>query len=376
MKILILNWRDIKNPSSGGAEILTHEIAKYLVQKKNEVVLFSSRFEGSKKEEFIDGVRIIRKGHSLARDLLNSVHFLAFKEYKDNFEGKIDLVIDEVHGIPFFTPLYVKEKKLVLICEVADKLWFKVFNLLIGSLGWFTEQLYLRFLYQSVPFVTISNSARKSLVRNGISAKNIKVIPVGVSIPYILKHFPKEKDPTLIFLGRVTKTKGVEDAISLLNLLKSRPGLKLWIVGKEEKQYNKILQTMVKKFELNKRVRFYGYVNERKKFELLSRSWILVHSSKSEGWGINVIEGNVVGTPAVAYNVPGLSDSIQNNKTGLLTDVNTVTDFAGKVSLLLSDEELYNKLSKNSIIWSAKFRWDKAGERMWDVIKEIYKNEK
>ena len=37
MNILILNWRDIKNPKSGGAEILTHELAKGLVNKGHKV---------------------------------------------------------------------------------------------------------------------------------------------------------------------------------------------------------------------------------------------------------------------------------------------------------------------------------------------------
>jgi len=61
MKILILNWRDIKNPLSGGAEILTHELSKRLVAEGHVVIQFSSRFDGSKEEEVIDGVRIIRK---------------------------------------------------------------------------------------------------------------------------------------------------------------------------------------------------------------------------------------------------------------------------------------------------------------------------
>ncbi len=54
MNILILNWRDIKNPSSGGAEILTHEIAKQWVAWGNSVIQFSSLFAGAKSEEIID----------------------------------------------------------------------------------------------------------------------------------------------------------------------------------------------------------------------------------------------------------------------------------------------------------------------------------
>ena len=58
-KILILNWRDIKNPNSGGAEVLTHEMAKRWVLWGHEVTQFSSKFRGAKGEEVVDGVRII-----------------------------------------------------------------------------------------------------------------------------------------------------------------------------------------------------------------------------------------------------------------------------------------------------------------------------
>ncbi len=62
MKILILNWRDIKNPNGGGAEILTHELAKGWVKSGHNVTQFSSSFKGSKPQEIIDKVKFARKG--------------------------------------------------------------------------------------------------------------------------------------------------------------------------------------------------------------------------------------------------------------------------------------------------------------------------
>lgn len=376
MRILILNWRDIKNPFSGGAEILTHEIAKYLVEKGNDVILFTSRFEGSKSQEVLDGVKIIRKGYSIIRYISHSVHFLAFQEYKKHFQGEIDLVIDEVHGFPFFTPLYAKEKKIVLVCEVAGNLWFKVFGLFFGAVGWLVEKLYLRIIYRGIPFITISESAKKSLIENGVSKKNIEVIPVGFSFPKQIIKTSKEKKPTLIFLGRVAKSKGVEDTIFVLEKLKDFSKIQLWVVGKGNEDYVKNLKKLIKQSNLEDRVMLYGYVSEQKKFELLSRAWILIHPSKTEGWGINVIEANAVGIPAIGYNVPGLKDSIQNNKTGLLTDINSCDDLAKKTALLLNDREMYKRLSKKAIAWSRYFEWQNAGEKTWRIIKGLYEERK
>ena len=82
MHILILNWRDIKNPSSGGAELLTHEMAKRWVEQNHQVTLFTSRFKKSKATEIVDGVKIVREGNPDLRSLFSSVHFNAYRYYK------------------------------------------------------------------------------------------------------------------------------------------------------------------------------------------------------------------------------------------------------------------------------------------------------
>ena len=119
MKILILNWRDIKHPLAGGAEIATHEHAKAWISAGHSVTMFSSTFPNGKIEETIDGMRIIREGNHY------TVHLKAAHFYLKNLKSKIDLVVDEFHFIPFFTPLYVSRKKIAYIHETAGENWFK-----------------------------------------------------------------------------------------------------------------------------------------------------------------------------------------------------------------------------------------------------------
>ena len=47
MKILILGWRDIKNPSAGGAEVVIHEIGRRWVEWGHEVTVLTSNFSGA-----------------------------------------------------------------------------------------------------------------------------------------------------------------------------------------------------------------------------------------------------------------------------------------------------------------------------------------
>src|SRR3989304_4913798 len=100
MRILILNWRDPKNPKSGGAEIVTLEHAKAWVKKGHKVTWFTSKFAGSKGTE-------------------------------------------KIHGIPFFTPLYVKKPKIAFIHEVANEIWNYMYSFPINKIGKSIEPILL-----------------------------------------------------------------------------------------------------------------------------------------------------------------------------------------------------------------------------------------
>lgn len=372
MRILIFNWRDIKNPQSGGAEVFTHEIAKRWVKKGNKVILFSSSFPGCKNKEVIDGVRIIRMGHPDARYLLRSVHFLAFYYYLTKLRGKIDIVIDEAHGLPFFTPFYVKEKKIALVCEVADDIWIKMFGGFFGYIGRIAEIFYLRLVYKKVNFVTISNSTKIDLVKNGVDHKNIKVLPMGINKPKNIKTLRKESDPTIIFVGRLAKTKGVEDALlTLFKLKRWNNDIKLWVVGRGNSEYEQQLRDMAKKLSLENAVTFFGFVNENKKFELMSKAHILISPSLKEGFGLTIPEAGIVGTPAVVYNSPGLSEVVINYKTGLVCDKNTTEELFKNLIKLFEDKNLYKILRDGTIKQSKQYDWQKTANYFMRIIKNI-----
>src|ERR1700724_1227048 len=90
VRILILNWRDPRNPRAGGAEYLTYEIAERLVRDGDEVEWFSATFPGGSPREEMDAVRIVRAGGQ------STVHWQAFRRYRSQIRSRFDVVIDEV----------------------------------------------------------------------------------------------------------------------------------------------------------------------------------------------------------------------------------------------------------------------------------------
>lgn len=364
MRILILNWRDIKHPLAGGAEISTHEHAKRWAREGHKIIQFSSAISGEKAEENIDGVKILRRGSHY------TVHIHAMFYFLKHFRYKIDLVIDQFHFIPFFTPLYVKTKIIAFIHEIAGETWFKNASFPINFIGYFFEPLFFIF-YKNVPFVTVSESTKNDLNRLGIKNENINLIHNGVNL--VSSVSKKEIDPTLIYLGRLAKDKGVEDAIyAFYKMQRLFNNITLWIVGKEEKKgYKNYLENILKKLNIDQKVKFWGHVSDKKKFDLLKKAWVLIHPSIKEGWGLTVIEAASCGTPTVAYNVSGLRDSIVNGKTGILVENKTPKELADQTISLLNNLNQYNILSKQAVEWGKKFSWLKSTNQSLELIEKI-----
>ncbi|MDO8269300.1 MAG: glycosyltransferase family 4 protein [Candidatus Levybacteria bacterium] len=365
MNILILNWRDPKHPLAGGAEQMVYEHARYWKKQGEDVTWFASSFKKAKSEDNIDGIRIIRKGSHY------TVFIWAFLFYLRGQFKEVTLVVDCFHFIPYFSRFYFKNTaKIAILQEVAGNLWYENLPILLAVIGKIAEPYILR-SYRKIPFITGSDSAKKDLLQLGFNGRNVYVVNHGINRVKV-KVIKKENNPVLIFLGRISKDKGIEDALMTLGLLtRDYADIKLWIVGKPESaEYQMKVKKLMKQFEVSKNCQWFGYVSEKEKFELLSRAWIMIHPSRKEGWGLNVIEANSVRTPVVGYAVSGLTDSIVDNKTGLLVDPDALS-MADGVETLLKNKKLYKQFSDASEEWSKKFTWENSARKSYALISKI-----
>jgi len=370
MNILILSWRGPGHTNEGGAEYVTHKHATAWVKAGHCVTLFTSMYSGAKEKEEIEGIEIIRRGEQNF-----GVKIWAFVWYVFEAHPNYDLVVDHFHGIPFFTPLYVRSKKLGFIHEVAKEVWRlnpwpKPLNLLPWILGGLLEK-FIFLLYRRVPFITVSNSTRDDLLKWGISRKKISVIHNGIEKPKV-DFVKKNKRKTAIYLGALAKDKGIEDALQVFRLLKDKKsGWSFLVAGRSDQHYNRFLSDFVRKNNLEKELEYFGFVSERKKYELLSKAHVLVNPSTREGWGLVNLEANSVGTPVVGYDVPGVRDSVVHNKTGILCKQKSPVCLAENADDLLNDNKRYERMNFNAKKWSAKFGWEKSVAKSLEIIENI-----
>lgn len=356
-KILWFNWRCWLNPEMGGAEVFTHEVAKRWVDLGHEVTLFASNYPGGKKTEVADGVRIVRDGGHF------SVYKKAKKHYTEHFriEG-FDIVIDEINTVPFLTPTFVHngEKVLALIHQLAREYWFYETPFPINYIGFhFLEKRWLK-QYVDVPTFTVSESTKKDLMDLGF--KDLHILPEGLNFEPLKLMPQKYSQPVAVFSGRLKRAKRPDHAIRAFKIIKEKvPDAELWVFG--DGPFRRTLERIS-----GPGVTFFGNIENGKRRELLSKSWVLLSPGLREGWGLNVIEANALAVPAIAYNVPGLCDSIQNYKTGLLAESGNTVDLATKTIDLLINHSLREQFSRNALEYSRQFCWEKTADIFMEQI--------
>lgn len=352
--ILILTWRDMVNNKSdfGGNEVYIDKIATGLAKKNYNVTVFSSRGKDQLSQEIVDGVKYIRRGSRY------TVYFWAALYYICGLGKKIDFIIDSENGVPFFTPLYTKKPKVLLVHHFHNGQWFKEFSLPIAVIGYYVERFVMPLVYKSTKFVTVSNSSKLDLEFLGITPKNVEIAYNGTNLTGGFDYSQKKlyANPTILYLGRLREYKRIDLAINAVaEIKKSIPNIKLLIAGTGDDEAR--LKQIVKELKLTKNVSFLGFVDESKKQELLSKSWVYVNPSSKEGWGIVNIEANHYGTPVIGFNVFGVRDSVKDGYSGYLAE--NFQDFVDKLlKVIRSENGELETMQRNAIDWASKFNWE------------------
>lgn len=369
MNILILNWRDRRHPKHGGAEYVTHEHAKRWVKGGNTVIWYSASFDGGRPAELIDGIHIIRKGTDVTVFFHAMIYVLSHRK-------QIDCIVDEVHGIPFFSVLYTRTPVVVFIHEIAGCIWDYMYPFPIARIGKMLEILYLR-IYRLREFWTVSLSTSLELQANGIDRNHITVIPNPIGCTPVSSLPRKEKHPTFLFVGRLVPMKRVHDVITaFVAIQKEKLDAVLWIVGEGTAHYVSSLKTRIRSLGIGRQVRFFGRVDENHKLRLMKNAHILLHASVKEGWGLVVLEAASQGTPSIVYDVAGLRDAVAHNKTGIVVPDADTQQMATQAVKLISDTNTYRMLQLNGLTRVRESNWNTVATKSEAMLKRIVEKAK
>jgi glycosyltransferase involved in cell wall biosynthesis len=361
MHIAIFNWRDVNHPQAGGAEVVTYEVAHRWAADGHRVTWLAASFPGAPTRETLDGVEIVRQGRQY------TVHWHAWRFYRRELRGRVDVVIDQVNTIPFFTPLYVRERLFVWAHQLAREVWWHEARFPFSLLGYLAEPLYWQ-VYRHTPALVGAESIERDLRRLGLRRFVRFSYGVGVDpLPDPPSRAPGP--PTVLYVGRLVPSKRVDAVVEAAAHARRRvPDLRLLIAGGGEPGYSTQLEKLAARLGLEGCVTFAGRVSDEEKRRLMREADALALASVREGWGLVVIEANALGTPAVVYDVPGLRDSVQDGQTGLICHPNTPEALGDALADLLSDPARLAVTSAAAWAYSKAFTWARNAQEMMQGI--------
>ncbi|MFA6238887.1 MAG: glycosyltransferase family 4 protein [Bacteriovorax sp.] len=164
----------------------------------------------------------------------------------------------------------------------------------------------------------------------------------------ILSELKISTDSILVlFIGRVTRDKGVEELVKAHILARElNKDIHLIIVGPFEAELDSISSEILGIIQTDSSIHFLGFRPDPEKF--FSGCNMFCLPSYREGFGTVVLEAAACGLPSIGTRIPGLVDSIAEGLTGLLVELKNIEELKKAILTLAADKGKRELLGKNA----------------------------
>jgi hypothetical protein len=171
-----------------------------------------------------------------------------------------------------------------------------------------------------------------------------------------------------VSVGRLVSHKRMELLLDALpDVVEAHPGTVVHVVGDGECRAD--LMDRSRRLGLESNLRFHGRLTDAERDRLVGRAWLAVNPSAGEGWGLSVIEAAAFGVPTVAFQVPGLEDSVRPGETGWLVESGQALGQITRHALtVLSERTEAERWASRCHVWASAFTWSYTAERLFDVL--------
>lgn len=363
LKILFITYT---HSNGGGGEAVLTTLVNNLPKTWQIDILEVTQFN-VKKEPLNKNIKLLPpltkyKDHTKLNKFFNvafSIKPQLIKNIRD-LEG-YDVVIGYLYlHSTFLLPFFDGVKKVIWFQGMMDDLisWGSPLNM-----GYYEKRMYFKLqenALQCVDTVIVpsniclrcldkvfpESSKKAKVLYNGIDIENVNErSKEKIDAPKLYELF-QNKEPNLIVIGRINSNKNFSLALETIKVLKERNILcNLLVLGSGNENDGIDLPKLAISLGIEKQVHFLGY--QQNPLPFLRHSKLLLITSFSEGFPTVATEAMALGIPFVTTPVAGASEELANNETcGLVSDWNA-KEYADKIEKLLTDEALYQEMSKN-----------------------------
>jgi len=263
------------------------------------------------------------------------------------------------HSTHSYQPALFIKKGLVLTIHDLSSLthpeWHSLKVRLLGKLLPFAARRAWRII---VPSHSIANELKDKL---DLNKGKLAVTYEAASDVY--KQSSHLRNDNVLFIGTLEPRKNLVRLIKAYSTLTDLPG-KLVIAGKKGWYYQEIFDS-VKKYGLQDRVQFLGYVSEEEKIKLFQTSKIFVFPSLYEGFGLPVMEAMKSGIPVVTSSGGALEEITSG--AAVLSDPTVTDQIARNIRRLYDDKKLYLSAQEQGLSRSKDFNWDQTAKQTLQI---------
>jgi len=184
---------------------------------------------------------------------------------------------------------------------------------------------------------------------------NVIQIPNAIDLNLIPKKSTRRFKNQLIFAGRLSKEKGIEVLLDAAMQLPDNYHLLIAGSGPLEEKVRNLADKKVN-------VHYLGYQSKQNVLSLIRGSDLLIQPSLEEGISSTLLEAMACGTCILASNIEGISEIVENNKTGLLVEPNNEDDLLNKILHLLPKKEKRLRMANEGLEIVKKYDWKRVGK--------------
>lgn len=304
--------------------------------------------------------------------------YLIFESLKRNLRlvktidgyGRFDIIysISSVLDLILF-PFFLKiTNKKIKWATVFDNIVFlnDSGDRIVRLLAWAFFHLSLILLRKVDYIFVISKDLKDYLIQKGFDKG--KVILTGNAVEAdLIKKARKDKKYNInaLFIGRINEAKGIYDILDVLEAVKDKyPDFQLAIMGKGDVATGRKYKGEIKDRKLERNIQFLGYKTGLDKFNIIKSSKIFLFLSKSESFGIALLEAVCSGIPAIAYDLPAYREIYKNGEVFLFKK-NDYQSVAEKLEEIIDKKLFENKKGK---LLLDKYSWDVIAEKEYKAF--------
>jgi glycosyltransferase involved in cell wall biosynthesis len=216
-----------------------------------------------------------------------------------------------------------------------------------------TAALVLRSILKHSSRVIVLGQSLVAMAHAVYPGSKVRVVPNGCppAVGTDQVGLRDESHPIIAYIGRLSREKGLEDALlALREIVISFPAVEFVLRGEwDSPSYEATVMALLADYGLSGRVHFPGPASIDEKAGVLTDAWVLLVPSHSEGQPWVILEAMSAGVPVVAANTGAISETVRSGLTGFVVPIGDVASMSKCVSALLGDSDLWKRISAASV---------------------------